>query len=79
MSDILKLNQCNAYTLQAWKVCSKWHVDLIERATGMTWTTLVPTKKHALKVFEGMTNKEIADWMAEGKIKPQQKWKAGRM
>lgn len=61
--DILKLGQSDTYTLQAEKVTSKWWLELIERATGMTWIVYCDTKKHAQSCFKGMSMDECRAWM----------------
>lgn len=79
MDNILHLAQCDTYTLQAEKVTNKWWLELIERATGLTWIIYCDTKAHAKACFKGMTNQEAMEWMIRLKVQPVQMYKKGVM
>lgn len=75
--EILELGGDDAYLLQAEKMQGKWWLELIERATGMTWIIYCDTKKHAQACFKGMTMPEALAWMQRLKVTPLQMYKAG--
>ena len=74
--DILQLGQDDVYTLQAEKTTNKWWLELIERATGLTWIIYCDTKKHAQACFKGMTMQECRDWMDRLKVQPVKMYKS---
>lgn len=77
--DILNLGQSADYTLKAEKVTSKWWVELIERATGMTWIIYCDTKKHAQSCFKDMSMDDCRACMDRLKIAPVKMYKANVM
>lgn len=77
--DILKLGQSETYTLQAEKLKGKWWLELIERATGITWIIYCDTKKHAQSCFDRMSMDDCRGWMERLKVEPVKMYKAGVM
>ena len=77
--DILQLGQSPEYTLQAEKTTNKWWLELIERATGMTWIIYCDTKKHAQSCFKDMSMDECRGWMDRLKVQPIKMYKANVM
>lgn len=77
--NILQLGQSDTYTLQAEKVTSKWWLELIERATGLTWIIYCDTKQHALACFRGMTLDDARGWMDRLKVEPVKMYKKNVM
>lgn len=74
--DII-INQNPTYTLAANKVQNKWWLELIERATGLTWILICNTKAHAKTAFKDCSLEEARQWMDRLKIEPQKVYKAG--
>ena len=79
MTEILQLGQSEKYTLKAEKITNKWWLELIERATGMTWIIYCDTKKHTQACFKGMTMEECRQWMERLEVVPSQVYKKGVM
>lgn len=77
--DIIKINQNDTYTLQAEKIKGKWWLELIERATGLTWILVCKTKPIALATFKGMTLEDCRVTMDKIKVSPIKMYKANVM
>lgn len=76
---VLLLDRDASYTLQAEKVLNRWNLELIDRATGMTWIIYCDTKAHAQKCFNGMSLSECREWMHRMQVEPVQMYKKGVM
>ena len=74
---MLELGMDNNYLLRAEKTAGKWWLELIERATGLTWIIYCDTKKHAQACFKGMTMDECRAWCERLKVQPVKMYKAG--
>lgn len=76
---MLELGMDANYLLRAEKVTSKWWLELIERATGLTWTIYCDTKTRAQTCFKGMSMTECREWCERLKIEPKKVYKAGAL
>lgn len=79
MQHTLKLDQNKNFTLRAEKVQGEWWLELIERATGLTYIIYCDTKQHAIEFFKGMNLAECYDWMIRAEVKPLKMYKEGKI